>query len=98
MTIQVLDDGTLRFVMKDGRTFDSPRPARPGAEQGSLAADVLQGDWTHLLATHSAHRIEITPDTAVTRWRGESMDYGTAVDALLHRAQQATSLSSTVVH
>jgi hypothetical protein len=105
VTIQVLDDGTLRFGMKDGRTLDSPRPAwpaRPGAEQGPLAADVLQGDWTHLLVTHSANRIEITPDTGVTRWRGESMDYTTAVEALLYRAREAprlaTSSSSTVVH
>jgi hypothetical protein len=98
VTIQVVNERTLRFVMKDGHTLDSPRPARPGAEQGPPAADVLQGDWTHLLATHSAHRIEITPDTAVTRWRGESMDYGTAVDALLHRTRQATSPPSTVVH
>jgi hypothetical protein len=32
----------------------------------------------------------ITPTTAVTRWTGESMDYGTATDALLYQTHHAT--------
>ncbi|MEJ0039849.1 MAG: HNH endonuclease [Gammaproteobacteria bacterium] len=32
-----------------------------------------------------------TPDTGVTRWRGERMDYGTAVDLMLSRMRRAAS-------
>jgi hypothetical protein len=85
--IQVLNDGALRFVMKDGRSFESLVPARPGDEHGPHAPDILQGDWTHLLAGTTGD-IVITADTAVTRWRGERMDYGLAVDVLLHRSRQ----------
>jgi hypothetical protein len=94
VTIQALNDGALRFVTKDGRAFDSPLPARPGAEQGPPAADVLQGDWTQLFAAHGTSRIVITPETAVTRWRGEHMDYGTAVDAMLYRTRHAEVATS----
>jgi uncharacterized protein DUF222/HNH endonuclease len=89
VTLQTLDEGALRFILPDGRTCDSPLPARPGAECGPPADDVLQGDWTHLLAAHDALQIMITPQTAVTRWRGESMDYGTATEALLYRTRNA---------
>lgn len=90
VTIQVLDYGALRFVTKDGRAFDSPVPARPAVEEDPPSQDVMQGDWTHLFAAHAANSIVITPDTAVTRWRGEHMDYSTAVEALLYRARNAT--------
>lgn len=85
VTIQVLDDGALRFTMKDGRSFDSLVPARLGQERSPHAEDVLQGDWTHLLA-QNATDIVITATTAVTQWRGERMDYDIAVDALLRRS------------
>jgi len=87
VTIEKLDDGALRFTTKDGRAFDSPRPARPGDEPTTPPADAPQGDWTTLLAAHKAKNIVITPETAATRWRGESMDYGIAVEALLHRTR-----------
>jgi hypothetical protein len=87
VTVQPLNDGALRFAMKDGRSFDSLVPARAGDEQGPHAVDVLRGDWTHLFAKDSS-TIAITADTAVTRWRGERMDYGIAIDALLSRASR----------
>jgi hypothetical protein len=89
VTLHLLNDGALRFVMKDGHTVDSPRPARPGTENGPLAHDILQGDWTHMFATHSAMDIAITPTTAVTLWTGESMDYCTATEALLYETRHA---------
>jgi hypothetical protein len=64
------------------------RKASPSASAAG-AAEILQGDWTQLLAAHDANRIAITPETAVTRWRGEHMDYGTAVDAMLYRTRHA---------
>jgi hypothetical protein len=33
--------------------------------------------------------ITVTPDTAVTRWRGKRMDYGMAIDAMLFRTHRA---------
>lgn len=86
--IQVLNDGALRFVMADGRTFDSLRPTRPGADSGPLAEDVHQGDLMRLIETHSALDIKVTPTTAVTLWRGERMDYGIATEALVFRAHR----------
>src|SRR5690242_1487018 len=50
--------------MKDGRTSDSLVPARLGEEHVPYAVDVLQGEWTHLLAENSSD-IVITPNTAV---------------------------------
>ena len=49
--------------------------------------DAQPGDWTTLFTTDDANGITITPETATTRWRGESMDYGIAVEALLHRTR-----------
>ncbi len=90
VSIQVLGDGTLRFTLKDGRSFDSPVPARPGEERGPLAGDVRRADWTDLLS-HEPNDIVITAETAATRWRGEQMDYGIAVEALLRLSNQQLS-------
>jgi hypothetical protein len=84
VAIQRLDDGALRFVRPDGRSFDSITPA----------STPPQGDWTRLLATHREQAIVIDKNTATSRWRGESMDYGMAVDALLYQAQRARNVSA----
>jgi hypothetical protein len=89
--VRAIENGALRFTTQDGRRFDSPLPTQPGTDHVAPTADVLQGDWTQLLATHDANSIVITPETAATRWRGERMDYSTAVDALLNRAHHAES-------
>jgi hypothetical protein len=75
--IQALDDGAFRFVRADGRSFDSPVP-RPT-------------EWTELVAAQHASAIRITPTTAVTRWTGEALDLGLAVDALLLRRKNNVS-------
>jgi Domain of unknown function (DUF222)/HNH endonuclease len=86
--VKVLDDGALRFVVK-GRSFDSPVPARHAAEQRPPNADTTRGTWAQLVANHGVNGITITPDTAVTRWRGERMDYGIAVEVLMDRMRRA---------
>ena len=68
--IQTLDDGAFRFIRSDGRSFDSPQPV---------------GDWSTLVATHEAANLRITPATAVTRWTGEALDLGFAVEILMQR-------------
>jgi hypothetical protein len=75
--VQTLDDGAFRFIRPDGRTFDSPPPTPT--------------DWTELVATQTADDIRITASTAVTRWTGEAVDLGLAVDLLLQRRQKNVS-------
>jgi hypothetical protein len=87
----VLDDGALRFVVKD-RSFESPVPVRDAPERGRPSRDVTSGSWSQLAAELSASGITVTPDTAVTRWRGERMDYGTAVDLMLSRTRSMASV------
>jgi hypothetical protein len=77
-------------VMKDGRSVVSLAPTRLDSDGAPPAADVLQGDWTDLVATHDSTNIAITPTTAVTRWTGESMDYGIATDAFINRLHHAS--------
>jgi hypothetical protein len=89
--VEVLDDGALRFVVKNGRSFDSPVPARQAAERDRPNPDGLRGNWSQLVAQLSDGGIVITPDTAATRWRGERMDYGAAIDVLLSQTHRAAS-------
>ncbi|HUG04509.1 MAG TPA: HNH endonuclease signature motif containing protein [Steroidobacteraceae bacterium] len=72
--VQILDDGAFRFVRPDGQSFDSPNP---GAK-----------DWNDLVAAHDAQEIVITPETARTRWTGEALDDGLAVEWLIQQAKR----------
>lgn len=76
--IQVLDDGALRFLKPNGESLDS---IAPGHSQPL-------GDWQRLPAHHERDRIRIDANTAVTKWQGESMDYGLGVEVLLQRARR----------
>jgi hypothetical protein len=51
----------------------------------------MQGDWQDIQQGNEQHDIHIDPLTARTRWRGEQMDYGIAIDILLARARRAES-------
>ena len=46
-------------------------------------------DWRNLAQQHRDDGIRITPATAVTRWRGERMDYSLATEVLLAQAHRA---------
>jgi hypothetical protein len=82
--IQILDDGVLRFLKPDGQSFDSLAPGhtRPLSH------------WTQLPASNHRQGIHVDEDTAATLWRGERMDYGLAVDVLLHQARRARNVSA----
>jgi hypothetical protein len=82
--VQVLDDGAVRFVKPDGRSLD-------GVASG---CNQPLGDWAQLAALDRAHRFHIDRNTAVTRWRGETMDYGLAIETLLHRARKSRDVSA----
>jgi hypothetical protein len=84
--IERLDDGAWRFVRLDGEALvsTSPNHTKP-----------MQGDWETVVKEHEARDIPIDPHTARTRWRGESMDYGIAIDALLGKERKADDLRRT---
>jgi hypothetical protein len=74
VVVQTLDDGAFRFVRPDGQAFDSPAPS--------------SGDWVSVMATHESADLRITPSTAVTRWTGEALDLGLAVESLMQRTRR----------
>ena len=69
--IQVLDDGALRFVDQAGRTVQAAVPMR--------------GDLGSIVRYHEHHGPCIGPETAVTRWCGEAMDYDIAIGCLVNK-------------
>ncbi len=76
VTVQVLDEGEFRFVRPDGTGFDSV----------ATGSTTPLGDWTQLSRRQAAEGVYVDSSTAVTRWRGERMDYDIAVGALLDRS------------
>ncbi|HSN70821.1 MAG TPA: hypothetical protein VLT59_04900, partial [Steroidobacteraceae bacterium] len=72
------------FVHPDGRSWsDVSAETRP-----------RQTDWTRIPELNRDQVIAIDPNTARTRWLGETMDYGLAVDALLQRRRKAQAGST----
>ena len=72
-----------RAARREVRARVSPLPGGGGvvgAPVDSVAPGFTQprGDWS-----------EIPQGVLVARWRGERMDYGLAIDGLIHRARQA---------
>jgi hypothetical protein len=55
----------------------------------------MQGDWETVVKEHAERNVPIDPHTARTRWRGESMDYGIAIDVLLAKERRADDLRRT---
>jgi hypothetical protein len=49
----------------------------------------MAASWTDLSTRHEHDGIHIDPHTARTHWRGESMDYGLAIDVLLGKERRA---------
>ena len=79
-----LDDGALRFVRPDGRTFESPAP-------GTMKPC---GEWRQSPVTHHPRGTDINPRTATTHWRGERMDYDLAIAVLLQQAARGKGVSA----
>ena len=72
--VQMLDDGALRFRRPDGRVFE----AAPGT----------RGDSRAIVLAHRREGLVINADTAVTRWAGERIDYGMAVEGLMMQQER----------
>lgn len=78
VAVQVLDDGALRFVNADGESY------------GEVAdSSGTPFDWTELVAANRANGAAIDSHTAATRWRGERMDCGMAIETLLRIESRA---------
>jgi hypothetical protein len=84
VVIEHLDDGALRFLRPDGWSFDSidPEATRPVS------------DWLQLTLEHHKQGIRIDEKTAATRWRGEKMDYGLAIEVLFQHARRRPHVSA----
>jgi hypothetical protein len=80
VVIQTLDDGALRFVRQDGQSFDSPAPHTT--------------NWAELVALQEVEQIRITPQTAITGWTGETLDYDLAVSLLIQRNASRKGVSA----
>jgi len=75
--------GGWRFSSPDGREFRPVQAGETGGYEGS-----------ELKFTHEGHGLSIDPDTAATRWRGETMDYDLAVFLLCHKASTDSEASA----
>jgi len=73
-------EGRVAVQILDDGAFRFTRPNGQSFDSPALAAS----DW--------APAIQITPATAVTRWRGEALDVGYAVAWLTQRAMKAKSV------
>jgi len=82
--VRVLDDGAFRFVTQDGESLDSVAAGRSRAFT----------DWRELRTRHEACGVCIDERTAVTRWGGESMDYGLGIQTLLQQAARGKRVSA----
>jgi len=78
VVVRVLDDGAVRFLTQDGRSFDSTAPDRTRP----------LSDWHQLVKDHEEQGLSIDRHTAATRWDGGACDYSIAVDSLLRRWRQ----------
>jgi hypothetical protein len=84
VVIQTLDDGAFRFTRPDDESFESPLP--PSV------------DWHELVGMNEAADIQVTPRTAITRWTGESLDLGIAVQCLMEQRAGGVSAETTDRH
>lgn len=75
-------EGTFRFLHPDGRAYDGVVPANSAYH------------WSELGADHAEQGLHIDPDTAVTRWRGERMDYDFALTCLFDQTERARDVSA----
>ena len=74
--VRMLDDGALRFTGARGQELEN--------------APTVAGDPDALRRAHERKGLDIHPGTAVTRWRGERLDYDLAVWCLMNNRSTAS--------
>jgi hypothetical protein len=80
IVIEATAEGGWRFLNQAGRPY-----------KGAYRADAPNYDWSALRAVHDAAKIPIDPDTAITRWAGERMDYDLALFALFGQRDRGSA-------
>jgi len=77
VSIQRLDDGALRFVRSDGKSFDNFAPKHTQCFK-----------WTDVTDANETAGASIDERTAVSRYDGNRVDYGACIDVLLQRSRR----------
>ena len=85
--VERCDDGAWRFVMKSGESVSSCAPGH--TRPLYTPADLANGN--------AERGIHITPNTGSTKWTGERMDYGLAIDSLIYRTRRAAEAATTTI-
>ncbi|HET9269057.1 MAG TPA: DUF222 domain-containing protein [Vicinamibacterales bacterium] len=81
LKVERCHDGAWRFLKPDGESIEAcaPNHTRPLSH------------WSAVAHQNAEHGLGIDARTAATRWRGERMDYGIAIDSLLYRTGKAAA-------
>ena len=79
LRVERCDDGAWRFIKRNGESIEgcAPGHTRPFTH------------WTVIPQQNAEHGLRIDARTGATRWGGERMDYGIAIDSLLYRTRRA---------
>jgi hypothetical protein len=85
LKVERCHDGAWRFIKPAGESIEGCAPGHT----------MPLTHWTVLPRQNVEHGIAIDARTAVTRWRGERMDYGIAIDSLLYRTRKAAAEART---
>jgi hypothetical protein len=84
LQVERCDDGAWRFTNPRGESL-------LGCSPGHTAP---LAHWTQVVQANEQRGLQISARTAATGWRGERMDYGIAIDALLYRTARAGGAAS----
>ncbi len=88
--VERLDDGAWRFTRPDGSTVQPQPEPRRGVTDERTSPPAAPCDAA-LRREHVRTGLTIDASTAASRWTGERLDCGHAVEALLQQAQRGVS-------
>ena len=74
IVIKTQENGGWEFLNAEGHPYHNRRPKNPPVY-----------DWNEIHCVHEENGIYIDAQTAVTRWRGEKMDYDMALFCLFNQ-------------
>lgn len=80
LKVERCHDGAWRFIKPDGEAIEGCAPGHT----------LSLTHWTAVTKQNAECGLSIDARTAATRWKGERMDYGIAIDSLLYRTRKAT--------
>jgi hypothetical protein len=83
IVVKPCEDGGWLFLNEDGRPY-----------KGAYRENAPAYEWNTMHSVHESQGIHIVPNTAVTRWRGERMDYDLAMFALFSRRDRMRNVAA----